>query len=204
MVKRDFAVLILAAGLSSRANGFKPLLPLGSGTIIGRVISAYLQNDIEVFVVVGHRRDEIKESIRNQNVHFVEDPDYKLGMFTSIQAGVRKIVGAYRWFFVSPVDIALISPATIARLMAEAENNPGKILFPVYSGRRGHPPVIPSNLIPAILSWEKDGGLNAVLSQNKELALAVEVTDSNILFDVDTPADYEELLRRYGQLHLKS
>jgi molybdenum cofactor cytidylyltransferase len=206
MVKRerDFAALILAAGFSSRANGFKPLLPLGSGTIIGRVISSYLQNGVEVFVVVGHRQDEIKESIGNLCIHIVENPDYRLGMFTSIQVGVRKLGGAYGWFFVSPVDIALISPDTIARLMAEAKNNLGKILFPVFNGRRGHPPVIPSSLIPAILGWDKDGGLNAVLSQNKELALEVQVTDSNILFDVDTPEDYQELLRRYGRLHPES
>jgi molybdenum cofactor cytidylyltransferase len=200
MDKKPFAVLILAAGLSSRANSFKPLLPLGDVTITDHVISIFLQYGVVVYLVLGHRQNEVRESIKSRNVTFVENPDYLRGMFTSIQAGVRKLNFNFKWFFISPVDIPLISPATIACLMREAENNPDKIIYPVFEGRRGHPPLIPSSLVPAILGWDKDGGLNAVLALNKECALEVEVPDRNILFDIDTPEDYEEALRRFGQI----
>jgi molybdenum cofactor cytidylyltransferase len=201
MVNSPFAVLILAAGLSSRANGFKPLLPLGNGTIADHVVSIYLQNNVEVFIIVGYKQDEVRKSIWNRDVQFVENPDYLKGMFTSVQAGVRELGSGHKWFFVSPVDIPLISPATVARLMSEAVRNPAKILYPVHEGHRGHPPVIPSGLIPAILDWKKDGGLKAVLSSHKDIDMEIEVPDANILFDADTPSDYEELLRRYNQIY---
>jgi molybdenum cofactor cytidylyltransferase len=80
--------------------------------------------------------------------------------------------------------------------METAAENPGKIIYPVFGGRRGHPPLIPSSLIPVILGWVKGGGLKAVLKTQEKLALEVPVADGNILLDMDTPEDYQRILER--------
>jgi molybdenum cofactor cytidylyltransferase len=196
----DYAAIVLAAGFSSRMDGFKATLPLGGVTLTEHVISTFLQNDVEVYLVVGYRQDEVRAAIRKLKINVVENPDYRYGMFTSVQAGARKLRADHRGFFVLPVDIPLVMPATIARLMNEAEKHPDSIIYPVFNGRRGHPPLIPSALIPTIVGWNKDGGLKAVLSTYEESVLNVVVTDSNILFDIDTPGDYKELLDRFQRL----
>jgi HD superfamily phosphohydrolase YqeK len=101
-----------------------------------------------------------------------------------------------------PVDIPLVRPATIARLLAESENNPVTIIYPFFDGRRGHPPLIPASLIPSIVNFTGDGGLKAVLTAYADRSLDVIVPDSNILFDVDTAEDYRELLIRHRQLDI--
>lgn len=197
-----FAAIVLAGGLSTRMNSFKPLLALGESTVTGHVVDTFSSAGADVLLVVGHRRDEIKASIKKQDITVVDNPAYRQGMFSSIRAGVRRLPPAYQAFFVLPVDIPLVRPATIRRLMEAAILNPHNIIYPVFGGRRGHPPLIPAGLAPAILGWEKGGGLKAVLSEHEKLALEIQVADGGVLFDIDTPDDYRRLLERFSRYEL--
>ena len=151
------AALVLSAGFSRRAGNFKPLLPLGQKTIVDHVISTFLQIRVDVHLVVGYRQVEVRAAVEDRDVTIVDNPDYELGMFTSVQAGVRKLGTDCERFFVMPVDIPLVRPATIGRLLAAADHQPHNIIYPVFSGRRGHPPLIPSSSIPSLLGWRGEG-----------------------------------------------
>ena len=191
---KSHAAIILAAGFSRRMAKFKPLLPVGGETFIDRLISTFLDNDVEVYVVVGYRGEKLKAAIRDRNVVIVENPDYQLGMYSSVQAGVRVLAPGYKAFFVMPVDIPLERPATIKRLTAASVQNPGRIIYPVFHKKRGHPPLIPMNLASTITGWKRDGNLREVLDSLEELSLEVSVPDSNILLDIDTAEDYRSLV----------
>lgn len=191
---KSHAAIILAAGFSRRMEKFKPLLSVGGETFIDHLISTFLNNDVEVYAVVGYRGEELKAAIKGRNVGIVENPDYKLGMFISVQTGVRVLASGYEAFFVMPVDIPLVRPATIRILMATSKQHPGKIVYPVFRKKRGHPPLIPMSLAPTITGWKRDGNLREVLDSLEELSLEVSVPDSNILLDIDTADDYRALL----------
>ena len=76
MQKSDIAVLIIAAGYSSRMHEFKPLLPLGKTSALQRLIETYKAHGLNhIYVVVGHRHKEIEEVLKNENVTVV----YKIG-----------------------------------------------------------------------------------------------------------------------------
>jgi len=194
-----FAVIILAGGLSTRMKEFKPLLPLGDTTVLGYAINSFQNTGVDVFVVVGYRRNDIANNTKHKNVTIVYNPDFEKGMFSSVQTGVRILKPGYQSFFLLPVDIPMVSPSTIKQLVIEGTKNPGKIIYPVFDGKRGHPPLIPANLIPVILSWKKDGGLKTALETQEKSALEIPVNDENILLDIDTPEDYKKLLKRYRQ-----
>ena len=147
---KSHAAIILAAGFSRRMEKFKPLLSVGGETFIDRLISTFLDNDVEVCVVVGYRGEELKVAVKDRNVFIVENPDYRLGMFTSVQAGVRALLSGYEAFFVMPVDIPLVRQATIKSLIATSRQHPGKIIYPVFHKKRGHPPLIPMSLAPTL------------------------------------------------------
>jgi len=83
------AVLILAAGMSSRMGQLKALLPIAGETVIGRLISVFRENDVQVFIVTGYRGQDVVRALKNREVTFVENPKYEPGMFTSVQAGVE-------------------------------------------------------------------------------------------------------------------
>jgi len=192
-----YAAIILAGGLSTRMQRFKPLLPLGDATVTDRVTGTFLSASVDVFLVAGYRHNDIAAGIRNRGVTIVFNPDYEKGMFSSIRAGLRRLGSKYQAFFVNPVDIPLVRPSTIKRLMEAAAQHPDSIIYPVFLGKRGHPPLIPAKIAPAILGWENGGGLKAVLELHEKLALEVPVPDSFILFDIDTPENYQALLERF-------
>ena len=136
--------VILAAGVSSRMGRFKPLLPLGGATMIEQVVGTFRSAGIaHIQAVVGHRAAQLIEVLDRQAVRWALNPRYLEEMFTSIQSGVRCLDPGLGAFFILPVDIPLVRPATLRRLLCEFD--PGRIhlLRPCYRGRRGHPPCSP-------------------------------------------------------------
>ena len=196
---KPFAALILAGGLSRRMGQLKPLLTIGGDTIADRLISTFQTGGAEVYLVVGHRGEEIKSGIRSRTVTIVNNPDYASGMFSSVQAGTRALRPGYEAFFVMPVDMPLVSPLTIQTLMAAFAGHPGKIVYPVFGGKRGHPPLVPISLATVIAGWKREGNLKEVLRSYEHLAVEIAVPDEGILLDINTPDDYRLLLQRLGQ-----
>ncbi|HEX9896192.1 MAG TPA: nucleotidyltransferase family protein [Dehalococcoidales bacterium] len=198
---KPFAVLILAAGFSRRMGQFKPLLTISGETIIDHLIVTFLTSKVEVHVVVGYRGQELIKALKNREVTFVENTDYAHGMFTSVQAGVRALKPGYEAFFVMPVDIPLVKTSSIQCLQKAYSEHPGKIIYPVFRTKRGHPPLIPMSLAPVIAEWTQDGSLRAVLSAHERLAIEVDINDENIVKDIDNVDDYHSLLE---SSHVKS
>lgn len=196
MTQVRYAAIILAAGFSSRMEQFKPLLRLGGETMVDRVISMFAQNNVDVFLVAGWNKEALLSGFKSHDVTVVENHDYQKGMFTSVLAGISCLPLNYEAFFVMPVDIPLVRSVTVHRLLDEADRQPGKIIYPTFETHRGHPPLIPSSLIPPLLQWKQDGGLKAFLNSCRELALEVPVCDCNTLFDIDAADDLQEALER--------
>lgn len=194
------AAIVLAAGFSSRMPQFKPLLKLGNQTVTDRVISMFAQNNVDIYLVVGWKKEELLSGIKSQNITVIENPDYEQGMFTSVLAGLRHLPLTYESFFIMPVDIPLIRPATVRLLLKETGERRDRIIYPCFAKRRGHPPLIPTRLIHDILLWDRRGGLKAFLNSRNNFAWEVNVPDRNILFDIDTTNDVQEAEERLKKL----
>ena len=190
------SALILAAGLSSRMGRFKPLLPLGERCVVERVIDLFRSTGVEeICVVVGHRAEALRPRLEAAGVTIAENPRYKAGMFSSVQAGLTRIDPRSQGFFLLPVDIPLVRPATLDLLMRAFPDRPSPhaTIHPVFDGRRGHPPLIPAELIPAIRNHDGAGGLRTILEAPAAQAVEVEVPDRFIHLDMDLPERYEAI-----------
>jgi molybdenum cofactor cytidylyltransferase len=192
-----FAAIVLAGGFSSRMGGFKPLLPIGEKTVVEHLISTFRTNGVEVFLVTGHRAKDLAAAVGGQAVHIVENPYFQEGMFSSVQAGIRALTGGFAGTFVAPVDIPLVRPFTIGRLIEAASDRPERIVYPFFAGRRGHPPLIPSRLLPRILGWPRESDLKSALEEAQGEAVEIAVADRFIHSDLDNPTDYQRLLGEY-------
>ena len=117
---------------------------------------------------------------------------------------MRSLRDDYQAAFIAPVDIPLVRSATIQSLLRAAQEHPGKVIHPVFNQKRGHPPLIPANMFPAVLGWQGEGGLKSVPHFYDDTAVEVSVPDSNILFDIDKPGDYKSLLERFQRYEVPS
>ncbi len=199
-LKEDLAAIILSAGYSSRMTAFKPLLPLGHCTVIETVISTFLHADIsDITVVIGHRADDLKPVLEHLHIRWVLNEKYSEGMFSSIESGLQSLDPEVKGTFVLPVDMPLVTSLTIGELLKAYSRSGPHIFYPTYLKQRGHPPLIPSELFPEILTWKGPGGLQSLLERHEARACEVEVQDKGVIMDIDTHEDYSEICRVYGQ-----
>ena len=169
------SALILAAGYSKRMGVFKPTLKIGDKTLLERVVRLFREVGIEdVILVAGHAADQTIPIAQSCKARVVMNGQFEL-----------------------PVDIPLVRPQTILDLLEHYHRNDSKIILPVFLGKKGHPPLVSACFRNEILSFSGDGGLRAILADHEAETTHVHVADEMVLFDLDTPADYEALLERF-------
>ncbi len=192
----DISTIVLAAGYSSRMKGaFKPILKLGDCTVVEHAVKSHLAAGIhDVRVVAGYRADDVMEAVKHLRVSVIRNLHFDKGMFSSVQAGVKSLAPEVRAFFIQPVDIPLVKPSSILAIMEYYRKNPCGVIYPVYNGRKGHPPLITSGYIPEIMASLAPDGLRGILKGHDTDAGFVKVRDEAVLLDIDTLKDYHLLL----------
>lgn len=190
-----FGAVIAAAGLSSRMGAFKPLLPLGGSTVIGRVIDALREGGAEdIVVVTGRDAGLLEEALGAYQVNFVHNADYaSTDMFRSAVMGLAFMAGRADGLFFTPGDMPFFGAAT-ARLLAERLRQ-GKehIVIPVCRGKPGHPAAMLSAVAKEIIRYKGPGGLRGAMDAYGGPGCTLEVDDRGILQDLDTPEDYRKM-----------
>jgi putative nucleotidyltransferase with HDIG domain len=175
---------------------FKPLMYLGEHSLLAHCIRLFQANSVDkVVVVTGHRHGELSAEIQRYGATPLHNPEYESGMFSSVVAGLPAMSGL-DGFFLLPVDIPLVRPDTVSRLIGAFGGR--YTLYPCRRGERGHPPLIPVALIPAVLLHDGSGGMKGVLEQHP--GRDVEVWDDGVLMDGDTPDDFQRLSKRFAQM----
>ncbi|HPL62450.1 MAG TPA: nucleotidyltransferase family protein [Syntrophales bacterium] len=189
------SALVLCAGRSRRMGGTKPLLKLGSETLIERAVGICRAAGVEdILAVLGHDAARVAAVADRIGARWTVNNRYGEGMFTSVQEGAVRLDGTCRAFFLLPVDIPLVRPDTLTGLIKAfaAAGSDAVVCRPVSEGRRGHPPLISSALIPEILGGEAPDGMRSILARHEGNSVFVECGDPWILFDIDTPDDLEK------------
>jgi molybdenum cofactor cytidylyltransferase len=205
MDKDKIAAIILAAGLSSRMGSFKPLLPLMGTSLIERMINLFRSAGInDIHVVVGHRADETAPLIEGLGAQSIMNHRYHDGMFSSVSAGVQSLTSKTSGFFILPVDVPLIRRQTLLDLFNCFALRTGKICYPTFLGKRGHPPLISVAFAQGIKCWSGHNGLRGFLALHEKGVAEVPVADQYILKDLDTRADYQWMAKRIKRYAIPS
>lgn len=191
----QIGAVILAAGYSSRMGQLKALLPLGGETLLQRAVRIFNAAGVnDLVVVTGYEQERIRDAIGSAAVRCVFNPAYDQEMLVSVKTGVASLDSRTEAFYVLPVDTPLQSADILLEMNRTlAQAGAGSVIYPCYKGRRGHPPLIGAAYVAGLLQWNQPGGLKAFLSQYQEQALAVDIGDPYVLYDIDTPEQYRLL-----------
>jgi len=190
----EVGAVVLAAGLSSRTTSFKPLLPVAGITALERVVTALDAADVaQIVAVAGHRAEDVIVAGEKMGVRVVVNPDYPLGMFSSVKAGVASLPERTAGFFVLPVDHCGIGAETLISLRRSWVESGVDVLYPTCHGLRGHPPLVSGRLREVILGFDEPGELREVLRAPSVSWIDVETGDEGVVLDLDTDADLVRL-----------
>ena len=173
----------------------KALLIYENETFIGRLQRIFLEHCAPVVVVLGHDAQVIRSSL-DARVQVAVNPDPERGMLSSLQTGLRALSDARRILFL-PLDYPAIQSSTVARLCA----SPARVIaMPRFEGTRGHPVLISRAVADELLALPVDAAARDVIRSHDAEIHYVDVADPAILMDVDTPGDYEALVKGSSRL----
>lgn len=176
-------------------GGFpKALLAYGGGTFLSHVVTAVSASGIrDIVVVLGHRASDIQGSVElPAHARYCVNPDFALGMTTSVQSGIRAVPEECAGVALCLVDQPTLRPETLRRLMAHCWEQP--LVVPTFLGRRGHPLLIQRSLFSEVLSVPSEAAVNIVIRKDPERVCEVPL-DQDVVVDVDTPEQFDLLTR---------
>ncbi len=177
-------------------GSFKPLLPLGSCTVLERVVGAVTEAGVQdIVVVTGHESARLTPVLDRLPVRSAHNADYDSGMFSSVLAGVAALPADVEAFFVLPADYPLVRSQVCSRLLAAFTDGDYGIVHPTTCGRRGHPPLLAGRYAKSLLQDPDARDLGSFLQRHTTDTGHVEVQDLSILIDIDTEDDYRRTCR---------
>jgi len=198
--------IVLAAGESRRMGTQKLLLPFGDTTVAGAVVKAALGSSADAtLVVLGSDHEAVREVLEPLDekskspgarkapagrLGFAINPNFSLGMLTSIQAGLRALPPDAKAAVIVLGDQPFLAPRIVDAIVEAYGKSEKGIVIPAFKGRRGHPVLIDLEYRAEVLALDPCDGLRALMLAHPEDILEVEVADPNILRDLDTPEDY--------------
>jgi molybdenum cofactor cytidylyltransferase len=184
--------IILAAGESRRMGRPKAFLPFRDGTFLSAIAGTLGQRCSPVIAVFGYDAARLIGMARLLAVRAVENPDYPLGMLTSLQAGLRAIPGECETVLFTLVDHPAISLSTVDALL----RSDAPIAIPRFENKRGHPVLVRRNICQEFLLEPPQSKVRDVIDRHASEIAYIEVGDPGISDDIDDPALYEKLLAR--------
>jgi molybdenum cofactor cytidylyltransferase len=187
--------ILLAAGLSQRMGACKQLLPLGGKTVIARCLEGLLAGGAEeVIVVVGPQGDAVAEEARRHPVRIVRTTDPHGDMACSVRTGRAALSPTVSGVLIAPCDHPLVTSGTVAGLIEAHRRDPAAIIIPSHAGRRGHPTCFPRSILDEL---DDTGTLRDLVRRDHSRLRHLETTDQGVVLDMDTPEDYQRIVRIY-------
>jgi molybdenum cofactor cytidylyltransferase len=175
----------------------KLLLTFGGQSLIAHTVDTLLASQVDqVVVVLGHEADKVRAELHGKPAVFVENPNYREGLSTSVRAGLGVVPAEAEAIMICLADQPLLQSADVDLLIgafAEAKANHKSFVVPFFRGQRGNPVVLDSQYREAILDVVGDVGCRRVIKHNPDRVFAVEMETDHVVRDVDTLEDYERL-----------
>lgn len=194
------AIIILAAGRSSRMGAMKLLLPLGGRPVIAHVVAAALDTWLRpVVVVIGHHAAQMRHALSYLDVLVVENDRFGDGQSTSLHAALAVMPPGATGAIVMLGDQPLVTAADIKRLADAAIGNPAPIIAASYNGQRGNPVYFARVCFPELLNVTGDTGGREVIARHLSDLSLVEMDDPTAALDIDDAESYARVRTWWDQ-----
>lgn len=190
------AAVLLAAGPSTRLGQPKQLVRVSGESLVRRTARLLLGlGPASLTVVTGHEAARIETELDGLELRRVYNRDWAQGMGSSINAGVRSLVGGADGVLVTVCDQWRVEQDDLLRLTACWSSDISRIC--VANWKEGDafvsgPPVIfPRKLIPELKSMQEHRGARQLIDRYMDIVEYVEM--ENAAFDLDRPEDLARL-----------
>ena len=188
------ALLLLAAGASTRMGQPKQLLPYRGRTLLRHAAdTAVATGCAPVVLVTGALYNALAAEVADLPIQVVHNPDWQTGMASSIRAGLAAAISSQPTaYLIMLSDQPLVAPELLLQMIAQQQQTQAPAVAAAYGDILGVPAVFNRSMLPALQHLEGAQGANRLI---KSLGSAVgQVPFPSGLIDMDTPEQYAALL----------
>lgn len=195
------AIIILAAGASSRMGAPKQLLLVDGKTLIKRICDTAMDTPCHPIVaVLGANRNLIRQETERMPITVIDNPQWENGMSSSIKMG---LAGAYMTekaieaaIFLT-VDMPYVSAELINKMIEKAESDEKiEIVACKYNSQMGIPVLFKRSLFTDLLELTGDEGAKKVVIKNKDKTAFIDFPEGKL--DLDTIDEYRNFVSNYN------
>ncbi len=203
--------LIIASGLSTRINGFKPLLQYNEKSFLINITEKLLTILPKVIVIVGFNYDKLLDEFNNHyagkleqvkdkswqiedRIKIIFNQNYKVGMFTSLQLGVKDLSDS-DWILYHFIDQPNLPKEFYSEILKQQTKSYNWVQ-PIYNKIKGHPVMFDKKIALTIKDSDPTSNLREILKDESIQKYFWNCNFPQILEDIDTDYDYERLLRK--------
>ena len=194
MPKDNLYAIILAAGKSSRmSNTPKQLLKWQNRSLLEHTLH-HVRNLFKerIILVLGAHHDLITANLDLNSVNTLINPDWKLGISSSIQAGLKALPADATGAIIILSDQPLIKDQHFETLVNTWQARPTHIVASEYHHSVGVPAIFPKQLFAELHELKGDQGAKAILLKYADTLLKVPLPEAEL--DIDSPEDFITLL----------
>lgn len=187
-----YTAILLAAGRSSRMGQSKGLLNWeGKPLIIHQLEQLKSSGVHRIIIVLGHQPEVYEAYIKDDQSTILWNENWEQGKSSSILTGLTAIEDTSEAIIFVNIDQPL-SYRIVDQLIDSYVRSQGRIHIPVFNGRRGHPVLFSTQLLPQLRAvTEETQGLKHVIRDFQNDIILVDMEDSTILYNFNTPSDYK-------------
>ena len=188
--------VILAGGASSRMGRAKALLPTANEgqTFLSQLVRTLWAGGVDdVVVVVSSLSGDIERALSKESLSCrrVVNHQPERGQISSVltalaaidRPGVTGMLGTL-------VDVPLVSPETISRILAAFRTRHGPVVRPASGAKHSHPVVFGREVFDDLRQADQSVGLKSVIRAHEAAIINVPIDDPGAFIDIDDPEDY--------------
>lgn len=188
------AAVILAAGISSRARRNKLMIDLNGKPLFMKSVEAAIKSNASpVFVVTGHKAEEVEEYLQDLDINVIRNYDYASGIKTSINLGLNSVPSFCDGAILIPADMPNIKPEYLNKMIKSIDKGKRRQLrIASYKGRKINPVLWGSDLFKVADLVPENADIRPVFLEHSDYTKLIE-TDKKSALDINFPNDIEEI-----------
>lgn len=193
--------LILAAGESTRMGTPKALLPDTDGrAFVARIVRTFASAGItDIVIVTGSQHAAIEAAVMADRPpvtpRFVRNPDPSRGQLSSLWTGLDVLDPGVAGVLMTLVDVPMLRASTIRAVVDAWHERKAPIVRPAMGDRHGHPVLFDRATFDELRRAPLAEGAKPVVHAYADRVVNVPVDDPGSLVDVDTPGDYQRVMK---------
>ena len=194
-ITTNCAVIVLAAGSSSRMGRPKQLLTYNGKSLLEFTVDTAINSVADpVIVVLGANTNLVKQVIAHKGIHIAENKDWSEGMASSIRCGIEMLMHvapSSQAAILMVCDQPFVSSVLLNNLVSKQKERGSPIVTSKYKNVIGPPTLFHKTIFSELLRLKGDTGAKKVVEKHINEVETISFDEG--IIDIDTEADYRAL-----------